>query len=127
MFTIAARIVEQAKLITKRQYDEISYVIGYLKYKKAWTTLAITMKKYAMMCHKINALSKSTSSLLIIFISLLNPHVSMKQEMTSEMFSANQTSEKALILRLLNRTQSIAGIPTVISVTIIYMILRLLL
>lgn len=47
--------------------------------------------------------------------------------MTKEMFVAEKTSVNALFFPLLNKTQSIAGNPTVISVTTMFTILRLLL
>ena len=81
------------------------------------------------MCQLNIALSRKTSYLLafMTYINFLNPQIRIKQEMTNEMFVTSKTSVNALMFYLLYRTQSIAGNPTVISVTTMFTILRLLL
>ena len=82
-----------------------------------------------MMCQVTIALSRRTSYLLafMTLINFVNPQIRIKQEMINEMFVAKMTPVNALIFLLLYRTQSIAGNPTVISVTTMFTILRLLL
>ncbi len=82
-----------------------------------------------MMCQVTNALFTRTS-LVVDFITLIifwNPQLSIKQEMTSDMLVAYKKIENNLIFRLLNRTHTIAGNATVISVTTMFMMFRLLL
>lgn len=124
-----ARIVEQAKVMISSQYVAISQFFSSLMWKQAWAKFTITTKKQAIMCQVTIALSRSTSYLLAFMtqINFLNPHIRIKQEMTKEMFVAEKTSVNALFFPLLNKTQSIAGNPTVISVTTMFTILRLLL
>ena len=61
---------------------------------------------------------------LIIF---LNAQISIKQEMTSGMLLAYKKIENNLIFRLLKKTHVMAGNATVISVTTMFMMFRLLL
>ena len=82
-----------------------------------------------MMCQVTNALSTRTS-LVVDFITLiifLNAQISIKQEMTSGMLLAYKKIDHNIIFRLLNKTHTIAGNATVISVTTMFMMFRILL
>ena len=82
-----------------------------------------------MMCLVTNALSTRTS-LVVDFITLIifwNAQISIKQEMASGMLLAYKKIENNLIFRLLNKTHIMAGNTTVISVTTMFMMFRILL
>ncbi len=82
-----------------------------------------------MMCQVTNALSTRTS-LVVDFITLIifrNAQISIKQEMTSGMLVAYKKIQNNLIFRLLNKTHIMAGNTTVISVTTMFMMFRVLL